>query len=517
MSGRSKVLAPVVTVVAVVAVAVTASLVGGGSGTSKPKVLRLAGGGSGAAQDLAPTSRSAIMAVGDYQLVGSLPAGTPKDASAWTLTGGAGPADPVVSLATALGEPPPKADKTGWTSGGLHVSSDAGRAWWWGPCAVAVDVPVGPDTAVSSSPGGACVTSRVGIAVSGGGGTSSSGNGGAPPPALSPPIPCPSPMNGSPECPPYVEPVPAATPSQGVVLAAARPVLVALGLGDPTPTVTTWPGGGSVQVDPKVDGLPTVGWTTGIDVIATTATDATVSGAHGWLAPASRGDSYPLIGAKAAFDRLPAMPRMMLACPEPAPDTTGTTAPLCPQPQPQRVTGAHLGLSLTWLADQQVALLPTWLFDVEGTDLPVPSVAVDPSYLDDGTSDGSGSGGASTEPGPATDPGAIEPAPDGYVPPAVEPTGPSEQIGLMGWRPSTADNAVTVLYENGGCGRTGVVADVKEDATQVYVFLRADVPPSPKGVCPAVSKAEPYEVALQEPLGDRTVIDGSTGKPAPRA
>ena len=524
MSGRSKVLAPVVTVAAVVAVAVTASLVGG-SGSTKPKVLRLAGG-AGAAQDLAaPASRSSMLAVGDYRLVGSLPAGTPPDAPAWTLAGGAGPADPVTALAKALGAPTPKADRNGWTAGGLHVASEAGRAWWWSPCAV--DLPVGPDTAVSSDQ--PCATFAAGSGVSGTAVTGAGSSGvDLPLPAIAPPPPCPSPTAGAVACRAYEvppparpAPLPADPPSEAVALAAARPVLDALGLGDLTPTVTTWPGGGTVQVDPVVGGLPTFGWSTGVDVSATAADQATVSGAHGWLAPASRADSYPLVSAPKAFDRLPSPPRMLLACaaPEPAPDAGpiagGATPPSCPQPQPQRVTGAHLGLSLTWLADQQAALLPTWLFDVEGSEQPVPSVAVDPTYLDAGGDGSDGRAdqtepGTGTEPAPPYDPGTIEPAPDDYVPPSAEPAGPTHDLALLGWRESTADNAVTVIYDNGGCGQTGVAADVKEDAQHVYVLLHADAP-APDQVCTKDLVEEAYEVALQDPLGARTVVDASTG------
>ncbi len=541
MNARSKVLAPVVTVVAVVAVAVTASLVSGGShGSASPKVLHLAGGG--AAEDLAApaAARSMSSAGGDYQLVGSLPSGTPDDAPAWNLAGGAG-AREVARLADALGEPAPVGAKGGWTAGGLHVGAETGQAWWWSPCAVAYDGGVSPDTAVSSSPVGRAMPCPAYVEGSGStsSGTVTSGSGtagstaeaprpvqsapasspgsGVEPAAPPQPVPAP-PVTLSPRC-PSVDPAPAGscappeslpappTPTSAEVFAAAGEVLSAVGLGDLSGHVETYPGGGSVVVDPPVNGLPTVGWSTVVDVAVPSATSAArITSARGWLAPAQRADSYPLIGAPAAFDALPPMPRMMMACPMPSPGP-GAPEPSCPEPQPQQITGAHLGLALTWLEDQQLALLPAWLFEVKGNSQPLASLAIERTYLDDGS--------APTDPA-LTDPGAIEPAPDGYVPPPVEPAGPVEDLALQAWQPSKADNAVTVLYENGGCGRTGVYADVKEDDRRVYVLLHADVPPKDRA-CPRVSTSAPYDVALQRPLGDREIVDLTTDRPVPRA
>ncbi len=513
MNGRSKVLAPVLTVVAVVAVAATAALVGGGPGTARPRVLHLAAGTE--ARDLAlATPLSSRSAAGDYRLVGTLPTSTPADAAAWALAKGLGEPAPVAALAEVLGAPTPARGPDGWTAGALHVGSDAGRPWWWNACFAATDLPQadGPDAAVSSPSVGV-----VGCAVSGATTSSpgSTGSGSAsqpgtqglqitpapPPPGLSPPYPCPPEAAAQSDV--TCEPVPDRTPTSAEVFAAAGDLLTAVGLDQPG-QVTTYPGGGTVTVDPRLDGLPTVGWSTQID-LTVTGDSLKVTSAHGWLAPATRADSYPLISAKQAYDALPAMPRALLACPQPSPGSGSDVA--CPEPVATSITGAHLGLALTWLEGQQAVLLPAWLFDVQGSDQPLPSVAVDHTYLDTGST--------SVTP-KSTDAGTIEPAPDGFVPPPVEPTDPVEDVAIRAWQPSTADNAVTVLYENGGCGRTGVFADVKQDATHVYVLLHADAPPQDQ-VCPANSVSAPYEVALQDPLGDRVVVDLSTGKPVPRA
>lgn len=537
MSARSKVLAPIATVVAVVAVAGTAAVISQSGGGGKPSPLRLAAG-SGMARDSAAAAGGAPMmskmAGGSYTLTGTLPSGSPDDGRAYTLPRGFAGTSVVAKLADALGAPTPVRGKDSWTAGGLNVAASSGQNWYFAPC-------YGPDGAVSSGVSAVCA----GVAIdsgpvsssSSGGGSSSSGGSAtsvAPPVApltALPPVTCqvPLPPDGStpsPEaltklqatCPtrvpppgpgtvlcappapttvppgtlsnapvPCVDPSPVPeppTPSATEVKAAAVPILSALGIDDSQAQVQTYPGGGSVTVDPKVDGLDTVGLETSISVDGA----GKVTNANGWLSVPEAGDRYPLVSAQKAFDALPSFTREML-CPV-GPDGQG-----CTTPEPQQITGAHLGLSVAYLADDVLALLPTWLFDVKGQDRPMPGVAVDPSYLQQ----------ASPEPGiiPPGEPGSADPA-------------ATRQVALTGWSPSKADNAVTVHYTTDGCGLKDVAADVKEDDKQVYVFLHGAAP-DPTMACTEIAQAQTFEVALQGPLGDRSVVDGTNGTNVPKA
>lgn len=418
----------------------------------------LLGGSSGDGPARLPlasgTRDSAALAAGSgsgtYRVSGTLPTGTPPDAPAFRLASGPADAAVVARLAAALGDPAPVRDGQGWRAGGLVVSGTAGQSWYSSACA--------PDTAVSPD-------TAVGCAVSA----------------------------------PAGQGAPATDVPQAVVLRAATPVLAALGLTDPV--VTTSPYGGSATVTGTLGGQPVAGLVTRVDVDAR----GSVTGASGHLGAPSRGDDYPLVSAQQALDALPAAVST-LECPV-GPDGKG-----CVAPAPPEVTGAHLGLSLQQLLDGSAVLVPSWLFDLRGSTEPLVAVAVDPSLLgsDTGAPEPAVDLPASTDPavggpsgsgsGSSSDPGVPEPAP------ATEP------VALLGARASTADNAVTVLYEGGGCGRSGLHADVKEDAQSVYVQLLADVRPEGQ-VCTMESRPSPYEVALQDPLGSRTVVDATTSKP----
>jgi hypothetical protein len=482
MITRSKVVAPVATVVAVVAVAVTASLVQGGGGSHKPRVLRLADSSSSTAatKDAAPTSSG-----GDYRLVGDLPQGTPADAPAWALPGGPGPAAPVARLADALKVGTPQRAGDGWTAGGLRVTGEPGRAWYYYPC--------GPDTAVSSDGPVACaVDSGSG---SSGSGTVSSGTVVAEPapatspgsaPGNSPGTPPDKPAANDPAASPPPPAPPQKTPSQDAVRAAAIPVLEAVGLQDATVKVNVYAGGGSAVVDPAVGDRETFGWTTRVDVDQ----NGKLVGASGWLASPERADNYPLITARQAFDALPIAPRM-LACPV-------TPEGGCAAPEPAQITGAHLGLTVAQLASGGQVLVPAWLFDVKGSEDPVAGVAVEPKYL--GSGDGPGDQ-------PTTDPATGKPTQVDPAPPSRSP------LAFDSAFRAKTDNAVVVQYgDSGSCPHTGVTHVAKEDASTVVVLLEAD-PMDPNTACTADYRAVKVEVALQAPLGTRTVIDGATGKP----
>lgn len=473
-----QVLLPVGTFVAVLAVGVTVALVAGGSDGPARRPLHLATAGRDVAA--APSS-----AAGAYQLTGPLPEGRPGDAPVWTLGDGVADAGLVRRLAAALHAGQPVRAGAGWAAGGLRVSGDQGQEWSWSRCA--------DGTTVSSEPGGtACArTATAGpgsVSGSAGGSTGggASGSGGSSTPASPAPAPAPAPTSA---------PAPAPTPvAEAVVRAAAEPVRTALGLGQPA--VTAGPYGGTASWSARVGGLPTAGLTTAVDVDATGAVQA----AHGWLAAASRSATYPLVTARAAFDALPSPPRMLMLCPV-APDGTG-----CLTPPPVEVTGARLGLSLQQLADGGGLLVPSWLFDVKGSDEPLVAVAVVPRWLATGTPTAT----AAPTAVPAS-PVTAPPGPPQSAPPTPAPA--AVPVPLLS-AARTADPAVlSVTYDDGGCGHTGVTSAVKEDATDVVVLLRADPPPPDQGACPAIARPTALLLHLRAPLGTRGVVDGATGKP----
>ncbi len=538
MNDRSKVLAPLASVVAVAAVAIAATLVAGDDSPRTPKLLRLAGAAGTVMRDAAPAFGG-----GGYRLVGPLPEGTPADAPAWNLPGGPGAAGPVARLAEALRAGTPERSGNGWSaagpSGTLQVNGEPGRAWYFSFCPDAVvssdsspdrgapdatSAPDVPPTPGEVAVGGmACAISGTGSVSSGSGSSGSSGSGtvisgtatAEPAPAPDQPVPAP----GVPEQPLSISPpppFPQKTPSQDAVRAAAAPVLEAVGLQDETARVTVYAGGGSVAVDPVVGGLDALGWTTLIAVNQ----DAKVVSGSGWLSSPDKADSYPLISARAAFEALAPMARI-LSC-EMTPDGG------CKEPAPIDITGAHLGLTVAQLADGGQVLLPAWLFDILGSPDPVAGVAVEPKYLGTGTDPGTEPTAPGTDPGtpveppssgepppPAQPPSSTEPKPTRSPPSSTEPKPTRSPLAFdSAYRAKTA-NAVLVQYgDSSSCAHTGVTHAVKESADSVVVLLEADTM-EPLRACTEDYRPVQVEVALQAPLGDRTVIDGSNGREVP--
>ena len=96
---------------------------------------------------------------------------------------------------------------------------------------------------------------------------------------------------------------------------------------------------------------------------------------------------------------------------------------MCPTPQPSRVTGAQLGLILSYDASHtgSAVLVPAWLFAVAGTNDPVPVIAVAPTYLaapTTGPSTASSSPGAPSGPSTGSTGGAPAPLPGPPAPAA---------------------------------------------------------------------------------------------------
>ncbi len=205
-----------------------------------------------------------------------------------------------------------------------------------------------------------------------------------------------------------------AVPDRGRTRAAAAPVLTALGLG--SARVTTEPG--QVSAAPSVDGRPTAGFATVIDVDAA----GRVRSASGWLGTVRPGARYPVLTAGATYAALRHRPTGMAhpdLCRQ-RPDHR----PGCAEPPPIVVTGARLGLLLTGTETGQL-LVPAWLFTTAGTGEPLVGLAVVSRYLSVPSSPPSlvASPGAPLPPVPA-------PGPD--APTAASPGGPAADGGSAG-------------------------------------------------------------------------------------
>jgi hypothetical protein len=234
-----------------------------------------------------------------------------------------------------------------------------------------------------------------------------------------------------------------------------------------------------VQAAPKVSGLRTTGYDTTLEVDA----GGRVVGGNGFLARPTDGPSYPLVSARAAFDALPVPPMPMMPCQEGA---------QCATPAPMDVTGAHLGLTFTGLDGDDAALLPVWVFDVDGWTGPLIQTAVEQRFLS-----------TQQQPPPAkTDPGLIDPAPAAR-----------SSFGFDAAYPTDEAKQVIVQYgDSGSCPRTHVAQQVKETASSVIVVLDADTQP-PDRACTADYRQMLVTISLASPLGNRTIIDGSRDEP----
>jgi hypothetical protein len=283
------------------------------------------------------------------------------------------------------------------------------------------------------------------------------------------------------------------------------PVLEAAGLGDADVRVETRGGPATVVARPAVDGLPTTGLATSLLV-----SDGSIVSGDGWVVATPAGAEYPVLTAREAYDRLvrTPLPMPLMACPEPLPPDAN---PL-PCGGPVTVTGAHMGLSLQPTAEGHL-LVPSWLFDVDGWPEPLVQVAVQPRFLrpaaDDGSGSGSGSPGASGSSGTAT---AVPPAP-GSAPPSV---GPGEPVPDPVSRFTAVargddDRRLDVTFWGGVQACYSYDVRVVEDDRRVRLYL---VENRTAGDKPCIDLAEQKHVtvALERPLGLRTVEDGDSGQ-----
>ncbi|MFI1286811.1 hypothetical protein ACH4U5_39745 [Streptomyces sp. NPDC020858] len=245
-----------------------------------------------------------------------------------------------------------------------------------------------------------------------------------------------------------------------------------------------------VSADPVIGGLPTQGWSTKVSVGA----DASVVGGSGELKAPVRAAEQPVVGAVEALARLNAKSGGREGSPEPSgcatsvpltPDTpvgATDTVPCNPEPRPMKpprtetVRGAALGL-VPGTVDGSRGLVPAWLFEVAGQ------------------------GGA---------PGHTVAQPAA----AQESTpGPKDGRTVPGFSYAEADRKLTVNFWGSVCSTYAVEAREQTESVMVKI---TDTPNKPGQACIMLAQEMSLTVTLQQPLGDRKVLDATTGKPLPR-
>ncbi|MBA9005438.1 hypothetical protein [Thermomonospora cellulosilytica] len=146
-------------------------------------------------------------------------------------------------------------------------------------------------------------------------------------------------------------------------LALARPILRAAGL-DSAPARFE---GGQVVVEPRIEGHPTWGWETRVQLDG-----HGVHTAAGWLGPARGGAERPLLDAGQAFIRLRQEAARTPSSGRLCPAAYGSATPPCVMRNPSPlVTGARFAYALDWADGHHPRLVPAWLFTRQGTDEPV--------------------------------------------------------------------------------------------------------------------------------------------------
>ncbi|MEV8312900.1 hypothetical protein AB0Q95_01905 [Streptomyces sp. NPDC059900] len=287
---------------------------------------------------------------------------------------------------------------------------------------------------------------------------------------------------------------------------AAAPILKAVGQDDAKLDARQLMGGVRVvNADPQVGGLPTYGWSTGIQV----GSDGQVVGGSGQLKAPEKGATYPVISADETLAQLNksggggsvGIGGCATAMPEDASGKEGKKQAPCepssapPKPQPITVKDATFGLAVQFVDGRQT-LVPSWLFDVKPDGakdtFTVTHPAVEPKFL---TS-------------PSTPPS--DPTPTDK--PTQEP-GTGQQDPTAHVESYRADGkSLTVHFWGGVCSDYSASADESKDSVRVKVTETHK-----KGeVCVMMAKEFTETVTLDKPLGDRKVVDAEGGATVPR-
>ncbi|MGW6058072.1 hypothetical protein [Streptomyces sp. NPDC055189] len=146
------------------------------------------------------------------------------------------------------------------------------------------------------------------------------------------------------------------------------------------------------------------------------------------------------------------------------------------------VTGAKPG-EMDLVTSRGPATVPAWLFTLEGYDTPLKRAAVTPSKL------------------PRSPIGAAKDVSTGVL----SPLGRLVEVAGGG-------RSVTVVANHGACD-DGPAVDVLE--TGGSVVLSASVTGTKDGPCSGVLHGEEVTVQLDQPVGDRVLLDAFTARPVP--
>ncbi|MER6447762.1 hypothetical protein DEJ51_09020 [Streptomyces venezuelae] len=280
--------------------------------------------------------------------------------------------------------------------------------------------------------------------------------------------------------------------SEEAAKAAAAPVLAAAGVEGARQDARM--NQGSVRVvaaDPVVGGLPTQGWSTKVSV----GSDGAVVGANGELKAPVRAADQQVVGAVEALARLNARSGGREGNPEPSgcasavplsADVPAATdaVPCNPEPRPMKpprtetVKGAVLGL-VPGTVNGARGLVPAWLFEVAGQGGAPGHTVAQPAAAQEST------------PGP----------------------GSKDARTVTGFSYAEAGRKLTVNFWAGACSTYALEA--RESADSVVVKI-TDTPNKPGQACIMLAQEMSLTATLEQPLGDRKVIDATTGKPIPR-
>ncbi|WP_345651625.1 hypothetical protein, partial [Streptomyces tremellae] len=280
---------------------------------------------------------------------------------------------------------------------------------------------------------------------------------------------------------------------------AAAPVLAAAGLRGAHLDASRRLGAVRVvDADPVVGGLPTYGWTTGLQVGA----DGRIASGGGQLGVPEAGTAYQVTGAAEALKALDAGAQGTAGCatrtPLTGPVTGAEPAPTasCPPDGSARrlpVDAVVFGLAARSV-DGRPGLVPSWLFTVDpGGGTPAYRVAQ-----------------------PALRPGASRTPLPSLPPHGMKPGGGSGAAGApeQPLSYSAHGRTLTVRFWGGVCGTYGVRADESDSA----VAVRVEGPARKPGErCVALAERRSSTLTLDRPLGTRTVVSASTGAKVPSA
>ncbi|MCX4525508.1 hypothetical protein OG982_07355 [Streptomyces sp. NBC_01551] len=280
--------------------------------------------------------------------------------------------------------------------------------------------------------------------------------------------------------------------SEEAAKAAAAPVLAAAGQdGARLDARLTEGSARSVTADPVIGGLPTQGWATKISV----GPGSEVLAGSGELKAPVRAGEQKLVGAVEALARLnekgkgpdgtgPGPSGCATSVPL-EPDTPvgpGDPLPCNPEPRPMKpprtetVKAAVLGLA-PGTVDGARGLVPAWLFEVAGKDGAPSHTVVQPAAADDATA------------------------------------APGNGRTVPGYSYAQADRKLTVNFWGSVCSTYALEAREQPESVLVKII---DTPNQPGKACIMLAQEMTVTATLREPLGDRKVVDATSGKPLPR-